>query len=373
MINKLRILHTGDLHLDSPFAGLKPDAAARRRSELRDTFSRIMAYARTGGIHMVLIAGDLFDRRFATAETLALIKDEFERLDCPVVIAPGNHDPADGRGIWHSGVLPENVHVFTEDKLQRFTFEDLGVDVYGYAFTSPEMTDSPVAGEFIKDRNRTNILLCHADMLSPVSTSAPISKAQIEAFGADYTALGHIHNGEAYSGNAGGAVFAYCGCPEGRDFGECGVKGVIIAEITADEIGRTVSLTRKPFCRRKYEDITVPVDGAVSVSEVCRIARIAASTADSSTVLRLTFTGIVDPELIIDPAAVEAALPEIGDVTVRDHTTPSLSFSEDDPTVRGEFCRLLAPMLGSSDPAERERAVLALRMGLAALSGNDPQ
>ena len=107
------------------------------------------------------------------------------------------------------------------------------------------------------------------------------------------------------------------------------------------------------------------------MSEVCRAASDAAILADGKTILRLTFTGIVDPELMIDPAAIEAALPEVGDITVRDHTTPSLSFSEDDPTVRGEFCRLLAPMLGSADPAEREKAVAALRMGLTALSGND--
>lgn len=373
MIKRLKILHTGDFHLDSPFSGLKPEAAARRRSELCETFSRIMAYARTGGIDMVLVAGDLFDRRFATASTLSLIKEQFASLECPVVITPGNHDPADGRGIWNFGGFSKNVHVFTKDSLERMSFDELGVDVYGYAFTSQEMTDCPVAGEFVKNRNRINILLCHGDITSPVSSNAPISKAQIEAFGADYTALGHIHNGETYSGRAGNAVYAYCGCPEGRDFGECGIKGVIIADIAKEGELSTVNITRKPFCRRRYEDITVPVDGAVSMSEVCRVARIAAASADSSTILRITFTGMVDPELVIDPAAVEGALLEVCEVKVRDRTIPSLSFSEDDPTVRGEFLRLLAPMLESADPAEREKAVAALRMGLTALSGNDLQ
>lgn len=367
----IKILHTGDVHLDSPFAGLGRDAARERRRELRETFSAMMAYAKTAKVDLVLIAGDLFDRKFATRETVELICETFGSLDCPVVVAPGNHDPADGRGIWHSGTLPENVHVFTEEKLSRFSFADIGVDVYGYAFTSSEMTHSPVAGEFVRDKNRTNILLCHADMTSPVSSSAPLSKAQIEAFGADYTALGHIHNGEAYSGNAGAYTYAYCGCPEGRDFGECGAKGAIIAEIDGDAFARTVTVTRKVFCRKKYEDVTVPVDGASTVSEVCRAAEAAAIGADDRTILRLTFTGTVDPELEIDPAAVKAALSGVADVTVRDRTSPSLAFSEDDPTVRGEFCRLLAPRLGSADPAEREKAVLALRMGLAALSGND--
>ena len=371
MNKKLRILHTGDFHLDSPFSGLGAEAASRRRRELRETFCAIMEYARTSAVDMVLIAGDLFDRRFATAETLELICDEFSRLACPVVIAPGNHDPADGRGIWHSGILPANVFVFREDKLSRFIFDDIGVDVYGYAFTSPQLTESPVAGEFVRDRRRASVLLCHADMLSPVSTSAPLSKAQIESFGADYTALGHVHNGEDYSGNAGGYTYAYCGCPEGRDFGECGTKTVIIAEIDGDADGRVTTLTRKSFCRRRYEDVSVAVDGAVTMSEVCRKAASAAEGADERTILRITLTGVVDPELVIEASAIEAVLTNVGELVVRDHTSPSLSFSEDDPTVRGEFCRLLAPMLGSADPEEREKAVLALRMGLTALSGND--
>jgi len=367
----IKILHTGDVHLDSPFSGLSPDVRAIRRRELRETFSAMMAYARSSEVDMVLIAGDLLDRRFATGESVALICEEFASLDCPVVISPGNHDPADGHGIWQSAELPSNVHVFREETLSKISFDELGVDVYGYAFTSPELLSSPVAGQFIRDTSRVNILLCHADMVSPVSSDAPLSKAQIEAFGADYTALGHIHNGEAYSGTAGGFAYAYCGCPEGRDFGECGPKGAIICEIDGDAGNRRVNVTRKVFCRKKYEDITVPVDGAVAISTVYHAAKNAAMIADERTILRLTFTGVIDPELHIDTDAVESMISGVASVTVRDHTSPSLTFSENDPTVRGEYCRLLAPLLGSADPAEREKAILALRLGLAALSGTD--
>ena len=367
----IKILHTGDVHLDSPFAGLAPDFAAARRRELRETFCAMMAYAKTAQVDIVLIAGDLVDRRFATGETVRLIKDELGALDCPVVIAPGNHDPADGRGIWQKELLPDNVFVFTEDKLSRFSFDSIGVDVYGYAFTSGELTSSPVAGEFIRDSGKANILLCHADITSPVSSDAPISKAQIEAFGADYTALGHIHNGEAYSGTAGDKVYAYCGCPEGRDFGECGPKGAIICEIHNDGADRRVNITRKKFCRRVYEDIRVAVDGAVSEGEIYRSAAEAAAGFDEETILRITFTGSVDPELSIDSEAVKSAVGNFTSVTVRDHTSPSLAFSENDPTIKGEYCRLLAPILQSADPAERERAILALKLGLSALSGNE--
>lgn len=369
----IKILHTGDVHLDSPFAGLTPDMAAIRRRELRETFSSMMAYAKNSEVDLVLIAGDLIDRRFATGETVHLIKSELAALPCPVVISPGNHDPADGKGIWQKETLPENVFVFTDEKLSHFSFDSIGVDVYGYAFTSKEIKASPVAGELIRDKNRINILLCHADMTSPMSAYAPISKAQIEAFGADYTALGHIHNGEAYSGKAGDCIYAYCGCPEGRDFGECGPKGAIICEIDLAAGERHVSITRKIFCRRIYEDITVHVDGAVSENDIYRATGEVLSSMDERAIVRLTFTGTVDPELTIDPEAVRAATGDTRSVTVRDRTSPSLAFSENDPTIRGEYCRLLKSKLESADPAERELAVLALKMGLTALSGNDIQ
>lgn len=367
----LKILHTGDVHLDSPFSGLSAEAATKRRQELRETFSAMMAYAKSAGVDMVLIAGDLLDRRFATGDTLRFIKDEFAALRCPVVIAPGNHDPADGKGIWQNGNFSDNVYVFREDKITRFSFDEFGVDVYGYAFTSPEMTSSPIAGEFVRDKSRINILLCHGDMSSPVSSSAPISKAQIEAFGANYTALGHIHNGEGYSGNLGGHIYAYCGCPEGRDFGECGPKGAVICEIDRVVGDYHVSAKRKIFCRRIYKDVLVHIDGAVSSAEVCLAAKEAVTDADSRTLLRLTFTGTVSPELVIDEAAVRVAVGEVDSLIIRDKTTPSLSFAGNDPTIKGEYCRLLAPMLESADPAVRERAVLALKLGLSALSGND--
>ena len=42
----LKVLHGADFHLDSPFSGLKPDAAARRRGEQRELLARLRAMTR---------------------------------------------------------------------------------------------------------------------------------------------------------------------------------------------------------------------------------------------------------------------------------------------------------------------------------------
>ena len=73
MEDMLRILHTGDIHLDSPFSKLDPRLAEQRRQELRRTFVSAMQYAKDKQVDLVLIAGDLFDHGFVTRETMALL------------------------------------------------------------------------------------------------------------------------------------------------------------------------------------------------------------------------------------------------------------------------------------------------------------
>ena len=57
----LKIIHGADFHLDSPFAGLTPERAARRRGEQRDLLNRLAELARETGADLVLLAGDLLD------------------------------------------------------------------------------------------------------------------------------------------------------------------------------------------------------------------------------------------------------------------------------------------------------------------------
>ena len=50
----LKIIHGADFHLDSPFSGLSPDQAARRRGEQRELLDRLAALAREKGADLVL-------------------------------------------------------------------------------------------------------------------------------------------------------------------------------------------------------------------------------------------------------------------------------------------------------------------------------
>ena len=364
----IKILHTGDVHLDSPFSGLDPTSAEVRRNELRAAFTSMFHYARTEKVDMILIAGDLFDAGFVTRETLALITREAANTPCPIIVSPGNHDSVSESSVWRRGIFPPNVHIFTKGELEHFDFPSLNVRVWGWAFTSPKMEASPLTGKSVRDvkdgEGMINILCAHGDLTSARSTSCPLTVREIEQFGAHYAALGHIHNPMEYTDR-----IAYCGCPEGRSFDETGHKGALVVAIDGDSI----STQKVRFSKRRYENDTLSVNGASSNGELREMIAeyITEKRYGDDTILRLTLTGAVDPAFTPGVAVLEENPPRVFKLKIVDGTTPELSADElrRDPTVRGEFYRLLESRLTSDDPEERATAAAALRAGLAALAG----
>ncbi|MBR6676090.1 MAG: DNA repair exonuclease [Clostridia bacterium] len=365
----MRILHTGDIHLDSPFAGLDISCAQKRRRELRETFSRMMRYAREERVDMVLIAGDLFDGAFVTRETVILLLREFASLECPVIIAPGNHDPYEKGGIWEKTVFPKNVHIFKENTLTKIDFDDLGCTVYGYGFTDTYENECPVKGT-VEDNGRINILVAHGDVMSPISSYAPLPVSVLKAFGADYVALGHIHNTDA-ANEALEGIGAYCGCPEGRDFGETGEKGAL--EVHIDD--ETVTVTFVPFAKRAYITHSVSIDGAESLLTVKTAVdnAVRALSDGKENLVRLILRGSVSPSLNLNVEALSEDKRGLFHLEIEDATSPTWNGDslKNDPGIRGELYRTLLPKLESEHEEERKTASDALRYALAALAGED--
>ena len=88
----IRILHAADLHLDSPFAAMRPDQAAVRREEQRQVLRRLVQACSSLNCQILLLAGDLFDSDRVYLQTAELLRRELASCKAPVFIAPGNHD-----------------------------------------------------------------------------------------------------------------------------------------------------------------------------------------------------------------------------------------------------------------------------------------
>ena len=66
----MKLLHCGDLHLDSALsANLDSDKKKQRKGELLSSFVQMAEYAAEHGARAILIAGDLFDGSYVTKRT----------------------------------------------------------------------------------------------------------------------------------------------------------------------------------------------------------------------------------------------------------------------------------------------------------------
>ncbi len=372
----LKIMHTADIHLDSPFSGLPPRLAEARRNDLRAAFTSMMTYAKMTGVDVLLIAGDLFDSGTVTRDTVRLLIREFETFGRPVFISPGNHDPAFPNSVWKRVSFPANVHIFDSEELSAVDLfepddKNPGVTVYGWAFTAPDLDTVPITGKRVADTSRINLLSCHCDMTSPRSRDCPVLPVHLEAFGMDYAALGHIHNPPP---PGRGNRWCYPGCLEPRGFDELGPKGALIVEIEKKPGSESeVRLKKLRFSKRRYEKSELDLTGAETMTDAADAVKraVKANGWGEDTLLSLRLTGEIPPAFVIDTEALEETDAGLAALCVEDRTRPAADPAKlaVDPTIRGAVYRQLKPLLESEDEREREVATRALRYALSAVSG----
>lgn len=251
----IRILHTADLHLDSPLRSL-----ALRDSELRDkvqtasraALTRIVQTALVEDVDALLIAGDLFDGAERSARTAAFLTLQLERLregGIRVFYIKGNHDAENP--LTGELSLPENVHVF-DGRGGKVQLAD-GVWVHGVSFANRHAPDSllpkfspPVAGA-------VNIAMLHTSLTGAEGHDpyAPCTVDDLKVAGFDYWALGHVHRRQVHS-EAPWIVMP--GTPQGRDIGERGGKSATLVTI-----GETIGIEEVPTSVVEFLRVKVDV------------------------------------------------------------------------------------------------------------------
>lgn len=371
----VKILHMADLHLDSPFSLKSADAASANRQMLRGTFTSAVLYARTAGIDIVLMPGDVFDTGFAARDTLALLKSEFEKNPgIKFVIAPGNHDPYRSDSPWAKTEFPKNVYIFRSSSLARITFPDLNTDVYGWAFTDETMSVDPLAVRPRLDPSRINILCAHCELDGPVGGRyCSISKAELESAGFDFAALGHIHKGTDGANKIGRTYYAYSGCLEGRSFDECGLKSALAAELEKENGVLRAEFKVRSFTQRRFEIMEVDVSGCEDTPSVVGTLNDAVREAryGSEASVRIIMRGAVPADLVLSEEFIKNNITGVRYAEVTDMTEPTLDFEKyaSEPGIRGAFCRVMRPYLSAGSDHERLVAAKALKAGLDALNG----
>ena len=363
-MSALRILHTADLHLDSPFEGLSASKASVRRGEQRDLLGRIAALAAAEKVDLVLFAGDLLDSDNTFYETGEELIRALRQIRVPVFIAPGNHDFYSERSPYARLKLPENIHIFSENEMRCVDLSDLGFRVYGAAFT--ERRSAALLRGFHAERREgvRNILCLHGEYGVRDSIYDPISEEDLAQSGMDYAALGHIHRSSGLC-RAGAVWYSWPGCPEGRGFDETGEKTVNLIELD----GERCTLRPLSVASRRYEILEV------DVSDVEPLLAIHTQLPDETVrdIYRIVLRGETDapPDL----AKLRENLSEFFfELQLRDETRLRRSVWErcGDDSLRGLFLLKLRERYDAAKTdEERLHIEQAARWGLAAIDNRE--
>ncbi len=369
----MRILHFADLHLDASFAGsgMPPEAATRRREELRKALRRIMDLAVLHGVGAVTIAGDLYEQDRYTPDTGNFLCEQFDRIrPIQVLIAPGNHDPWVPHSLYRRVVWPDNVFIFHDQVLRPRSLG--GVTIWGAAHCSPACRENLIAG-VMAPSGGTHILLLHASDISILPGAklafCPLTASDIEEAGFDLALLGHYHG--ARLSPAGRPVLCYPGSPESLGFDEAGKRHVLLLELDGDR--KTFDLLQMEH--RPYEVVSVDVSSATTRDSIReQVADLSRDKGLAEAFVRLHLTGTLHPDVDLNPEGLQSDLGEnFAFLVLRDETHPGYDIEalKQDLTVKGAFVRKMAGLMEKGSPAERELAREALFLGLQALEGRD--
>lgn len=290
-----KILHTADVHLDSPLRSLALRNEALRdniKSATRSAFIRIIDTALTEDVAALLIAGDLYDGAQRSAKTAAFLVGQFERLRAAgiqVFYIKGNHDAENP--ITGEVALPDNVYVF-DGRGSKVQLIGTDIWIHGVSFNGRHARDSLLSKFDAPVSGAVNIAMLHTSLAGAAGHDnyAPCSVAELTALGFDYWALGHIHKRQVHS-EAPWIVMP--GIPQGRDIGESGPKSATLLTIESGMIG----IEEVPTSGISFMEHRIDVTGAETDDEIRQFLRsslhasIQDINASDNAIMRLTVSG----------------------------------------------------------------------------------
>lgn len=184
------LVHSSDLHVDD-------ETSATKHTDGIANLTAVLVAAHEADADIVLLAGDTFDNNRVPAPTLARTAQLLADAGRPVVILPGNHDPALPNSVFVRGGLAAipNVTILGVTHDEAISFEDHDLEIWGHAHRDYENM-APLRGPRPRS-TRWQIAMAHGHYEPPHNLATPLrpswlfSDDAIAATEADYLALGH--------------------------------------------------------------------------------------------------------------------------------------------------------------------------------------
>ena len=349
----LKILHSADWHLDSPFLGFTEQQRKFLQEEQKKIPGIIAELCHQENCDMMLLAGDLFDGE-ASRETLDILKKELEGAGVPVLISPGNHDFCGNGSPWKEEAWPENVFVFTEG-LESVTIQGLDCRIYGAAFQS--MDCPPLLEGFqAQGDEKYCVAVLHGDPLQRNSPYNPITNSQVRNSSLDYLALGHVHKAGTF--RSGETLCAWPGCPMGRGWDETGEKGVCI--VTIDDGAKVQA---KGLHLPRFFDLEAELHG-----DAAQAVEALLPAVPGKDFYRITLTGSGE----VDLEQLRRTFKDFPNLELRDRTEPPLEIwaDADQDSLEGIYFGMLRKAM-EDNPENVSQIQLAAEISRKLLSGRE--
>lgn len=207
---RLRLLHTSDIHLDNRVGTEASPTAAE------DGLSLVVERANEMAVDLLLLAGDLFDHNRVKDPCFEFVDATLSRLACPVVMITGNHDCMTDYSVYHRyhpEQIGDHVHFIRDEPGAKRSFDDLGLTIWGRGIVDHHPGHKPLEAVPDHDSDHWYVGMTHgyyvnrgAEMFSSLITPEEIADS-----GLHYLALGHVHVFNIM--NHGDTVAAYSGSP----------------------------------------------------------------------------------------------------------------------------------------------------------------
>ncbi|MGM0846374.1 MAG: metallophosphoesterase family protein [Bacillota bacterium] len=304
-MSKVTFIHTADLHLDSPFKGLRhlPEELFQRvQNSTFISFERIVHHALRLKVDFVLISGDLYDEEDRSIRAQARLKKQFQRLEdagIAVYVIHGNHDFLGN--YWSHLTMPDNVKVFGAEveEVVHTTTEGQQVHLYGFSYDTRHVLERKVS-DYPPARNdgAIHIGLLHGSEAGEASAHepyAPFTLKELKEKNYHYWALGHIHVRQELTVSP---PIVYPGNIQGRHKKETGPKGCYTVTIENEEADMKFIETQAIL----WEKTTISLKEKTQLSQVFELckAEIEEFRKKDGTFLEieLTETERTDPDIL---------------------------------------------------------------------------
>ena len=185
------VAHASDVHVDTTFNAqlFDGDSAGPLRA--------VLVAAMKASADVVLLAGDTFECHRLPDQVLEQTAATMRAFDIPIVLLPGNHDPAIDEAVFHHPALAkvETLSILGITHPEAVHLPHLDLEVWGRAHF--DYSDMDPLASFRERTTPWQIAMAHGhyepkpDRSTRLRASWLIGDDEIAATAADYVALGH--------------------------------------------------------------------------------------------------------------------------------------------------------------------------------------